>query len=204
MGGKEIISYNFDRLLQFGITNQIVTVNYLSEQIENFCQSYNSEINFRIVKEDKFLGTAGSLSLIENFINDTILLMNSDILTDINYEDMYKKFIKSKADMLVASIPYSVNIPYAILEHEESQVKSFKEKPKYIYHANAGIYLMKKEILNLIPKTKFYNATDLMQKIIDLDMKLIHFPMLNYWLDIGKPEDFNKAKEDIMNIKINE
>ena len=145
VGGKEIISYNFDRLLQFGITNQIVTVNYLSEQIENFCQSYNSEINFRIVKEDKFLGTAGSLSLIENFSNDTILLMNSDILTDINYEDMYKKFIKSKADMLVASIPYSVNIPYAILEHEESQVKSFKEKPKYIYHANAGIYLMKKE-----------------------------------------------------------
>lgn len=201
VGGKEIISYNFDRLLQFGITNQTVTVNYLGDQIDNFCEDYNSEINFNIVKEDKFLGTAGSLSLIEDFNNDVILLMNSDLLTDIDYEDLYKSFIKNEADILVASVPYPVSIPYAIFENEDLKVKSFKEKPEYIYYANAGIYLIKRNVLNLIPKDEFYNATDLMEKIIELDMKLIHYPMHNYWLDIGKPADFKKANEDIINLK---
>ena len=201
VGGKEIISYNFDRLLQFGITNQTVTVNYLGDQIDDFCKDYNSEINFNIVKEDKFLGTAGSLSLIEDFNNDVILLMNSDLLTDIDYEDFYKSFIKNEADILVASVPYPVSIPYAIFENEDLKVKSFKEKPEYIYYANAGIYLIKRKALNLIPKDEFYNATDLMEKIIELDMKLIHYPMHNYWLDIGKPADFKKANEDINNLK---
>jgi dTDP-glucose pyrophosphorylase len=201
VGGKEIISYNFDRLLQFGITNQTVTVNYLGHKIDDFCKSYNSEINFNIIKEDKFLGTAGSLSLIEDFSNDVILLMNSDLLTDIDYEDFYKSFIKNEADILVASVPYPVSIPYAIFENEDLKVKSFKEKPEYIYYANAGIYLIKRKALNLIPKDEFYNATDLMEKIIELDMKLIHYPMHNYWLDIGKPADFKKANEDINNLK---
>ena len=201
VGGKEIISYNFDRLLQFGITNQIVTVNYLGHKIDDFCKSYNSEINFNIIKEDKFLGTAGSLSLIEDFNNDVILLMNSDLLTDIDYEDFYKSFIKNEADILVASVPYPVSIPYAIFENEDLKVKSFKEKPEYIYYANAGIYLIKRKVLNLIPKDEFYNATDFMEKIIELDMKLIHYPMHNYWLDIGKPADFKKANEDINNLK---
>tara|TARA_B110000459_G_scaffold51651_1_gene57540 strand:- start:654 stop:1694 length:1041 start_codon:yes stop_codon:yes gene_type:complete len=201
VGGKEIISYNFDRLLQFGITNQTVTVNYLGHKIDDFCKGYNSEINFNIIKEDKFLGTAGSLSLIEDFNNDVILLMNSDILTDIDYEDFYKSFIKNEADILVASVPYPVSIPYAIFENEDLKVKSLKEKPEYIYYANAGIYLIKRKALNLIPKNEFYNATDLMDKIIELDMKLIHYPMRNYWLDIGKPADFKKANEDINNLK---
>lgn len=201
VGGKEIISYNFDRLLQFGITNQTVTVNYLGHKIDDFCKGYNSEINFNIIKEDKFLGTAGSLSLIEDLSNDVILLMNSDLLTDIDYEDFYKSFIKNEADILVASVPYPVSIPYAIFENEDLKVKSFKEKPEYIYYANAGIYLIKRKALNLIPKDEFYNATDLMEKIIELDMKLIHYPMHNYWLDIGKPADFKKANEDINNLK---
>ena len=201
VGGKEIISYNFDRLLQFGITNQTVTVNYLGHKIDDFCKGYNSEINFNIIKEDKFLGTAGSLSLIEDFSNDVILLMNSDLLTDIDYEDFYKSFIKNEADILVASVPYPVSIPYAIFENEDLKVKSFKEKPEYIYYANAGIYLIKRKALNLIPKDEFYNATDLMEKIIELDMKLLHYPMHNYWLDIGKPADFKKANEDINNLK---
>ena len=83
IGNKSIISYNFDRLFQFGISNQNITVNYLSEKIEKYCNNYNSEINFNIIKEDQFLGTAGALSLIDDFENDVVLLMNSDLLTNI-------------------------------------------------------------------------------------------------------------------------
>ena len=80
IGGKEIISYNFDRLHQFGIDNQYITINYLGEQIEDFCSSYNDKINFQLIREKEFLGTAGALSLIKEFNNDTVLLMNSDLL----------------------------------------------------------------------------------------------------------------------------
>jgi NDP-sugar pyrophosphorylase family protein len=71
--------------------------------------------------------------------------MNSDLLTNIDYEDLYQSFIENNADMMVASVPYVVNMPYAILNTNEFAVTSFKEKPQYTYYANAGIYLIKKE-----------------------------------------------------------
>ncbi len=199
---KEIISYNFDRLLKYGIINQSVSVNYLGNMVEDFCMNYNSDINFEIVKENKYLGTAGSLSLVNNFKNNLVLFMNSDLLTDIDFEDFYKFFIKSEADFLVASVPHVVSIPYAILETQNEDVKSFHEKPEHTYYANAGIYMMKRELINIIPKNKFFDATDLMNKIISLNMKLVHYPINGYWIDIGKPEDFKKANKDIINLSL--
>lgn len=202
VGGKEIISYNFDRLSQYGILNQKITVNYLGELIKKFCSSYDKNINFEIIEEKEFMGTAGSLSLIKTFKNDTILLINSDLLTNIDYEDFYKSFIKHNADIMVASIPYPVNLPYAIFESEGRKVTSFKEKPSFTYYANAGIYLIKKEIIDKIPKESFFNATDLMQLVIDSSNKeLKHYPIRSYWLDIGKHEDYEKAQMDIKHIK---
>ena len=200
VGNKEIISYNIDRLYQYGIFNQNITVNYLGEQIQNFCKYYNNEINFKIVKEKEFLGTAGSLSLIDGFENDTILLMNSDLLTNIDFEDFYRSFKDKKADIMVASIPYDVSLPYAIFETENKNIKSFIEKPTYTHYANTGIYLMKKHTLRHIPKNKFFNATDLMNAIINEKGKLIHFPITGYWLDIGNHTDFEKAQRDILHI----
>jgi len=202
VGNKEIISYNFDRLYQYGIFNQHITVNYLGNQIEDFCIDYNDEINFKIIKEDQFLGTAGSLSLIDDFDNDTILLMNSDLLTNINYEDFYRSFKESNTDIMVASIPYDVSLPYAVFETQNNNrhIKSFKEKPKYTHYANAGIYLMKKSVLRHVPKKEFYNATDLMNAVINENGKLIHFPITGYWLDIGKHDDLKKAQRDISHI----
>ena len=202
VGNKEIISYNFDRLYQYGIFNQFISVNYLGNQIEDFCIDYNDKINFQIIKEDQFLGTAGSLSLIDDFDNDTILLMNSDLLTNINYEDFYRSFKENNADIMVASIPYDVSLPYAVFETQNNNrhVKSFKEKPKYTHYANAGIYLMKKSVLRHVPKKEFYNATDLMNAVINENGKLIHFPITGYWLDIGKHDDLKKAQRDISHI----
>jgi len=200
VGGKEIISYNFDRLFQYGITNQKVTVNYLANQLMDFCKHYDKEINFNLYKEEHFLGTAGSLSLIDHFENDTILLMNSDLLTNIDYEDFYLSFINQTADMMVASIPYSISLPYAILDTSNRIVNSFKEKPSYTYYANAGIYLLKKEMLKYIPKNTVFNATDLMETVKNNNHSLMHYPIISYWLDIGKHEDFEKAQMDIAHI----
>ena len=101
---------------------------------------------------------------------------------------------------MVASIPYQVSLPYAIFDTNNSKVNAFKEKPNYTYYANAGIYLIKKDVIKEIPKQQFFNATDLMELVMNTDKKLIHYPIRGYWLDIGKHEDFEKAQKDIAHI----
>ena len=97
--------------------------------------------------------------------------------------------------MAVASVPYTVNIPYAILEGEDNVIKKFKEKPSTTYYANAGIYILKKEIVKNLVKDEFLNMTDLMQQTIDSSKILIHNPLIGYWIDIGNHEDLIRAKE---------
>lgn len=200
VGKKPIIQYNIERLYQFGIENQTITTKYLAEQIEQFCLSLNCNVQFRFYRESEFLGTIGSVSLIGDFKNDYILIINSDILTNIDYEDFFISFLEKKSDMAVASIPYQVNVPYAVLEENNRKVLSLKEKPTYTHFVNAGIYLIKKELISLIPRNKFYNATDLLEQVINKGYTLTHYPIRSYWLDIGNINDFEKAQRDISHI----
>lgn len=203
VGNKPIISYNVERLQKYGVRNITITVNYLKEKIEEYVDKLPKTGNHvTCITENKPLGTIGALSLIEDWRNEYILLTNSDLLTNIDYEDFFLEFIKSGADMMVASLPYHIKVPYAILETEDNQIKAFKEKPEYTYYANTGIYLLKKELLSLIPKHSFFNATDLMERVIQENKRLYYYPMLSYWLDIGKHDDFKKAQEDIKHLRI--
>ena len=91
--------------------------------------------------------------------------------------------------------------PYAVLKTEGNEVVSFEEKPTYTYYSNAGIYFIKSDHLKNIPQSEFYNATDLIEKLIDENKKIVYYPMVNYWLDIGKHEDYEKAQEDVKHIQ---
>ena len=110
-------------------------------------------------------------------------------------------FIDSNSDFAVATIPYSVNVPYAILETTDNIIQSFREKPTYTYYSNGGIYLMKKSVLKYLPEGSFFNATDLMELLIKKGKKTISYPLSGYWLDVGKHEDYEKAQKDIKQIK---
>lgn len=199
---KPIIEHNIDRLVSYGIDDLWISINYLGEQLkEYFDNGEKKGIEITYVTEDKPLGTVGAVSKIKNFQHNTVLITNSDILTNLDYEDFYQDFIDSEADLSVVTIPYEVLIPYAVLETEKEQVKSFKEKPTYTYYSNGGIYLIKKELLGLIPEDEFYNATDLMEELIKKGKKVKSYPLRGYWLDIGKHEDFKKAQEDFKHIK---
>jgi len=202
VGEKPIIEYNLDRLAKFGIDDFWISLKYLGEQIKNqFGSGQEKNIHIDYVWEEEALGTIGAVSLIQNFTHDYILVTNSDLLTNIDYEHFFLEFIKQNADLAVLTIPYQVNIPYAVLETQNNDVKSFKEKPSYTYYSNGGVYLMKKSMLKYIPKNSFYNSTDLMQNLINLNYKVISYPFLGYWLDIGKHDDFEKAQKDIKNFK---
>jgi len=202
IGDKPIIEHNLDRLTLFGIDDLWISINYLGEQIENyFGDGSDRDIKINYVSEDRPLGTIGSVSKINNFQHDNILITNSDLLTNLDYEEFFLEFIKQDADLGVVTIPYNVNIPYAILEVNLGMVMKLKEKPTYTYYANGGIYLVKRSVLDLIPKDQHFNATDLMEKLIENNGKVFSYPLMNYWLDIGTPEDFEKAKVDIFSIK---
>lgn len=202
VGSKAIMEHNLDRLAMFGIDDFWLSVNYLGEQIvQYFGNGKEKNINIEYVWENEPLGTIGAVSQIKNFKHDYVLITNSDLLTNIDYEQFFLEFIKQKADLAVLTIPYSVSIPYAVLETKDGIVKSFKEKPTYTYYSNGGIYLMKREMLDIIPKNEFYNATDLMEVMINKNYKIISIPFSGYWLDVGKHEDFEKAQIDINNIK---
>ena len=202
IGDKAIIDYNIEELLLHGVNNFFITTNYLSNQlVSHFKAKANPDISYHCIKEDKPLGTIGAIKLIDNFMYEDVLVMNSDLFTNIDYEDFYKTFKDEGADMAVATIPYNINIPYAILDYDGDKIKSFQEKPSYTYYANAGIYLIKKELIDKIPFDTFFNTTDLLEVLLAENRNVIKYPIIGYWIDIGKHEDFKKAQEFVKHIK---
>ncbi len=113
------------------------------------------------------------------------------------FESLYLKLIKENADMSVASTEYKVEVPYAVFETDGHGVKNFKEKPSFIYQSNAGIYILKKELINKIPKGEFFNITDLMELLVKEGGELVYDPIVGFWIDIGKPIDYKQAQEFI-------
>ncbi len=202
LGDKPIIEHNIDRLIAYGIKKFHIAVNYLGEQIEAyFGDGSEKGVEIEYIRENKALGTAGALSLIESFSTDNVLLMNGDLFTDVDFEDLYNNMIGQKADIIVASTEYKVDVPYAIFETTKGSVTGFREKPTYVYHSNAGIYILKKELIKKIPKDEYYDITDLLDLLMEEGGKVAHNPILGYWVDIGKPIDYKKAQEFIKHLK---
>ena len=198
VGSKPIIEHNIDSLVKFGAKNFHISVRHMANLIiEQIGNGSSKSVEISYVEEDRPLGTIGSLSMIKDFQNEVILLTNSDILTDLNYEEFYLDFIKNNADMSMVTIPYKVNIPYAVINSNNKNVTSFDEKPTYTYYSNAGIYLLKKTVIDKIPKDEHFDATDLMDSLINENLKLVSYVHNGYWLDIGRPEDYERAQIDI-------
>ena len=201
VGEKCIIDYNVDRLIEYGVENINVTINYLGEQLEKHFAEPRGKVKFHTVREPKYLGTLGSIRFVEDFKNDTILVMNSDLFTNINFEDFYLHFKEHDAMMSVASIPYNVSIPLGILDLDGRNIKGLIEKPKYNYYANGGIYLIKKESLQFIPEETFFNATDLIETLIRQNQTVIRYPLNGTWIDIGQHADLAKAQDLVKHLQ---
>jgi dTDP-glucose pyrophosphorylase len=196
--GIPIIERNLNRLTSFGISNFWITLNYRGDQIQHYLTGvFDRKINIDFVWEDEPLGTIGAVSKISNFKKEYILIMNSDLLTNLDYEHFYIDFIRSGADMSVVTIPYQVKIPYGVLETENGLVTQLKEKPTYIYHSNGGIYIVKRAILDTIPRDTHFDATDLMEQLIQNGGKVTAYSITGYWLDIGNHDDYIQANKDV-------
>jgi dTDP-glucose pyrophosphorylase len=200
VGNKAIIDYNIDNLLSNGVENISVTINYLAEQVEEHFSAERNGVQIKCVREPKFYGTMGAVKLVDGFKHDVVLVMNSDLFTNIDFEEFYRHFIEKDADMSVASIPYSVNVPFAIFELEGRNITSLKEKPTFNYYANSGIYLIKKKFLDLIPCDQCFHATDMIELLISRKMNVVRYPLLGYWVDIGRLEDYRKVQDFVKHL----
>jgi dTDP-glucose pyrophosphorylase/CBS domain-containing protein len=206
VGEKAIIDYNVERLIKFGVERFHITLGYLGKQIEQHLnEKFGTQVSFEYYYENSPRGTAGSLSEIKISQPIPVLFMNCDLLTNIDYGDMFRKFISEKCDLMVASIEYHVEIPYAVFEfNSNNTIKNLSEKPKYTYETNAGIYLLNSSLLSGIPKEGKYDATDFLEELMKSGRNVKSFLLTNYWLDIGRHDDFNKAQRDVTYIKFDE
>ena len=197
LNGKPIIEYNVDRLVSYGIKKIYISVGYLSKQIKDyFGDGSDKGIEIKYIHENKPLGTIGALSIIKKDIkSDYLLVMNSDLFTNVDFEEIFNKIYNSKSDMVVASKDYTVDIPYGVFETKNNTILDLKEKPSYTYYSNAGIYILNKKIISLIPKDTYFEITDLMHQLVADNKNIIHCPLRGYWIDIGSPEDYIRAKD---------
>ena len=193
--GRPIIDYNIERLARAGITDVSVTVRYLADQILQYFSEPRHGIEVKCVEEEKPLGTIGSAALIERPDEGATLVMNSDLLTTIDLEEMYLRHVTMEADITIAAIPYTVSVPYAILTTEGDEVRALSEKPTYSHFANAGIYIFNNAVLNSLNPEERTDATTLIEAAMEQGLKVTYYPISGTWIDIGSPADFAHAQE---------
>ena len=192
VGGKPILQTIIKRFSDCGFKDLIICVNYKSHIIENYFGNGDKfGVKIEYVKEKKRMGTAGALSLLKK-PDEPFFVINADVLTNLDFEKMlnFHQSHNSKATMCVKE--YNIKLPYGEVKVNNEDIVSIEEKPKHKFFVNAGIYILSPKCIDLIPN-KFYDMPSLFKKMIEKKEKTISFPLGEYWLDIGKSSDYEKA-----------
>jgi NDP-sugar pyrophosphorylase family protein len=199
LAGEPIVGYMVKRLRAAGVKNFTFCVNYLADQIAaHFGNGEAWKAEFEYLLETEPLGTIGGAALKENFHYEDLLVINGDLLTTIHFDRFYAYYLEEDAHLAIATIPYRVNLPYGILELDADQiVQGVREKPTFTYRINSGIYMMRRELIDLIPRNTRFDAIDLIEAALDKGLKVVSYPLHDYWIDIGQIEDYRKAQEDV-------
>ncbi|MDE6481082.1 MAG: NTP transferase domain-containing protein [Muribaculaceae bacterium] len=195
VGGKPIIDYNIESLQHYGVKDIYVTVNYLKDQIINHFSSPEWEGCVHCIEEPCRLGTMGSIALIDTLSQDYVIVMNSDLLTNIDFEKLWRHHVDSGAVLTMATIPYTVSVPFAIIKTEGDRVTGLEEKPTFNHFANAGVYIIDRNVLGDIKRGEYLDAPDFVESLIAKGLKVSHFVIEGTWIDIGSPDDFRYANE---------
>ena len=198
INGKPIIEGIIELLFKYNITDISVLVCYLAETIIEFLESDSSYSNINILHENSPLDDIGILGACERnvFLYDTILVINADLFTNINLSDFYFSFLTNHADMSIATVIYKTSLPYGLISSENGEVIRIDEKPILEMEANGGIYLLKKELIDLIPVNKPYKAWQLISRLLtENSHKLRVFLIKDIWVDIGSKENYAYAEK---------
>ena len=197
VGDRPLMEIVIEQLRDAGITQVNIAMRHLTEKISgHFGDGQKFGVALSYVTEDRPLGTAGALGLMET-PKDTLLVINGDILTQVDFRAMLAFHRDHQADLTVAVRHYDVNVPYGVVECDGSVVSRLREKPVMRFFVNAGIYLLEPGVCGLIPHGQRYDMTDLIQRVLDAGRSVVSFPIHEYWLDIGQSADYQLAQEHV-------
>ncbi len=197
IGGKPIIETIINQASSQGIINFYVSTNYLAEHIESYLKKEKfSSLNIEFVRENKRLGTAGSIGMINHKIEKPILVCNSDILTNVQYNKILESHERNSADITCVIRPYQLAVPYGVVSINDNYITSIIEKPKYDFLVNAGIYVLSADICKLIKKDEYLDMPDFIRYCNKNGKAINPFLLHEYWIDIGHPEDYQKANNE--------
>jgi len=197
VGGRPILETIVNGFVNNGFTNITMCLGYKSEYIQNYFKDgsdFGASISY--IFEGKRMGTAGALTLLKKKLGKPFFVMNGDLLTNIDFNKMLDFHIENNSKATMCVREYDIKVPYGVVNVTNENITSIKEKPIHKFFVNAGIYLLEPECINLIPNNEFYDMTSLFEKLISDNEKITSFPLSEYWLDIGKLDDYEKANAD--------
>jgi dTDP-glucose pyrophosphorylase len=197
VGNKPILETIILNFKKYGFTNIILSVSYKSEIIEEYFKDGREfGVNIEYIHESKRMGTAGALSLMRDKLNEPFFVMNGDLLTNINFEHMMEYHLSNNAIATMGVREYDFQVPYGVVNVDGENILSIEEKPVHSFFVSGGVYVLDSKVLDFIPSDEFYDMPMLFEKVIENKMKSISFPIREYWLDIGRLEEFEKANNE--------
>lgn len=197
IGGKPILFILLDQLILAGFQKITLSINYKAEMIKDAISAVPAyAAHVRFIEETKRMGTAGSLTLLENVPTSPFFVMNADLLTKIDLKAMLHFHEAERNYLSIATLEEVFQVPFGVLKMNRKKIAGIEEKPVHRYLVNAGIYVLDPSILNLIPPDTFYDMPDLINAVISADKIVGNFPIHEYWLDIGRHEELSKARKE--------
>lgn len=197
IGDMPILEIVILQLKKFGFNHITITINHFAEMIQAFFgdgEKWNIKIDYSL--EDRPLSTMGPLSLI-NDLPDNFLIMNGDILTNLDFNTFYNDHIKLERNFTIGAYKRLDKVEYGVLyKNEKFELIKFEEKPINEYLVSMGIYMMNKNNLKYIPQNTFFGFDHLMNTLIENNILPYIYEFDGYWLDIGRPDDYEKAISD--------
>lgn len=197
VGNKPILQTIVEKFAEYGYTNIIMCVNYKSHIIQDYFKDGSDfGVNIEYILEEQRMGTAGALSLLKDKPNEPFFVMNGDLLTNVNFEHLHNYHIATNSVATMCVREYDFQVPYGVVNIKDSKIVSIEEKPIHKFFVSAGIYMLSSEVLNYIPKNEFFDMPTLFEKLISLNQNTVSFPIREYWLDIGRMEEYKKANDE--------
>jgi len=196
IGEKSVLEIQIDHLKQYGFNEIFLATNYRSEYIENFFgDGARYGVKLRISKEDKPLGTVGPLTLLKDELTEPFLVMNGDILTQLNFEELYNFAVSNTALLTVTIKEMITPFQFGNIFFEGDLVTRIEEKPNIKTNILAGVYIFKPYIYKYIPVDEYFGMDTLINNMLALKMPITKYNIKDYWLDIGQVDDYEKAQE---------
>lgn len=201
VGNKPILETIIESFSKYGYNEIILSVNYKSHIIEEyFGDGTRFGVNISYVHETKRMGTAGALSLMRESLTEPFFVMNGDLLTNINFEHMHDYHMSHDAIATMAVREYDYQVPYGVVNVQDGKIASIEEKPTHKFFVCGGVYMLSPQVLTKIPDNEFFDMPALFEKVISDNHNAVSFPIREYWLDIGRMSDYERANNEYSGI----